>query len=291
MCIRDRYRLNKASVTHAVQLGLTAETIQQTLEQAAGGAIPQNVRYSLMEWDRQARRIELWRSASLLEVDDPALLDVLFEDPQTSLWLLRRLAPTLAEVASEHLAHLQEMLWQRDYLPALSSAAQYQDLLSSALLPTHEAQWQLLPDGVLQPCYPLINLYLGSELERITVEDDTTGWRKITPDSLQQALATGLALDGIIRFLQSYCTDGVPGSFLIRLKLWGSGYTEAPELHVETAPLLSLSAQSLQDILADEEIGPLLATPVPEEKRLVRVSPENLERVMELLQERGFDVS
>jgi len=286
-----QYRLNKASVTRAIQFGLTAESIQETLEQAAGGNIPQNVRYSLVEWERQARRIELWRGASLLEVDDPALLDVLFEDTQTRAWLLRRLTPTLAEVATEHLAHLQEILWERDYLPALSSATQYQDLLSGAPLPTHEAQWQLLPDGLLRPCYSLTNLYLGSELERITVADEETGWRRITPDSLQSALASGLALDGIVRFLQSYCIGGVPGSFLIRLKLWGDGYTEAPDLLVENAPMLSLSAQALQDILADEEIAPLLGEAVPEMKRMIHIAPENLERAMRLLQERGFDLS
>ncbi|HEX4714834.1 MAG TPA: helicase-associated domain-containing protein [Ktedonobacteraceae bacterium] len=286
-----QYRLSKASITLAVQLGLTAEAIQQTLEEAAGGTIPQNVRYSLVEWERQARRIELWRGASLLEVDDPALLDALSDEPETSSWLLRRLAPTLAEVDSEHLAQLQEVLWQRDYLPALSSAAQYQDLLTSVPLPTREAQWNLLPDGLLQPCYPLTNLYLDSELERVTVEDALTGWRRITADSLKQALAAGFALDGIIRFLQNYCVGGIPGSFLIHLKLWGSGYAEPPDLQIETAPLLSLSAQALQDILTDEEIGPLLGTPVPEQKRLVRVPQENLEQVMELLKERGFECS
>jgi hypothetical protein len=144
---------------------------------------------------------------------------------------------------------------------------------------------------LLQPCYPLTNLYLDSELERVTVEDALTGWRRITADSLKQALAAGFALDGIIRFLQNYCVGGIPGSFLIHLKLWGSGYAEPPDLQIETAPLLSLSAQALQDILTDEEIGPLLGTPVPEQKRLVRVPQENLEQVMELLKERGFECS
>lgn len=286
-----QYRLSKTSVTQAVQLGMTAEDIQQALEQAAGGAIPQNVHYSLVEWERQARRIELWRGATLLEVDDPALLDTLFDDPQARPWLLRRLTPTLAEVASEHLTQIQEMLWQRDYPLAISSAAQHQDLLAGAPLPRQEAQWKLLTDGLLQPCYSLPDLYLATELERFTVADEASGWRRITPASLQQALTAGIALKEIISFLQSYSAGGVPGSFLIRLKLWGSGYPEAPDLQVEEAPLLSLSAQVLQDILADEEIGPLLGALIPADKRLVRVPPEELARVRELLRERGFEIS
>lgn len=286
-----QYHLSRTSVTRAIQLGLTAGDIQQQLEQATGGTIPQNVQYSLVEWERQARRIELWRGATLLEVDDPVFLDTLFADEQTRAWLLRRLAPTLAEVATEYLTQFQEALWQHGYTPTISSASQDQDLLNAPSLPVHEAQWKLLPDGLLQPCYALANLYLVAELEHITEMDRVTGWRKVTPDSLQQALRAGFTLEGIIRFLQHYCAGGVPGSFLIRLKLWGSGYTEPPAIQVEDVPLLSLSAQALQDVLADEEIGPLLGVPVSREKRLVRVSPDQLERVKALLHERGFDVS
>ncbi len=65
-----QYRLTKASVTRAIQAGLHAETIQAQLERAAGGEIPQNVRYSLQEWERQARRVEVWQGATLVEVDD-----------------------------------------------------------------------------------------------------------------------------------------------------------------------------------------------------------------------------
>lgn len=299
-----QYHLSKASVTHAVQLGLTAEHIQRALEQAAGGAIPQNVRYSLQEWERQARRVELWRATTLLEVDEPALLDTLFADQETRPWLLRRLSPTLAEVASTQLERLQDALWQRNYLPSQTSAPQYQDILRGSDLPMHEAQWYLLPDGLLQPRYPLTDLYLTTELERFTesaaapsdpandeIAAGTAPWRCLTRASLQQALAAGLELERIILFLQRYCVNGVPGSFLVRLKLWGSGYAQAPVMHVESAPLLSLSAPALQDILADEEVGPLLSEPVPAELRLVRVNPAHLERVIALLRERGFEIS
>ncbi|HET8846568.1 MAG TPA: helicase-associated domain-containing protein [Ktedonobacteraceae bacterium] len=285
-----QYRLSKASVTRAVQLGLTADDIIQLLEHAAASVLPQNVQYSLHEWERQARRIELWRAATLMEVEDPALLDELFAEPGTRAWLGRRLAPTLAEVATQHLAQLQELLWRRDYLPALASASRYTNLLNGASLPTREAQWTLLPDGLFQPRYALSNLYLATELDRVTELDETTGWRKITPASLQKALAAGLQLSQILQFLENYCVGGVPGSFLIRLKLWGEGYSEPPALQIEQAPLLSLSASVLQDILSDEELGPLLDTPVSAEKRLVHVAPQNLERVVQLLRERGFEI-
>jgi hypothetical protein len=48
--------------------------------------------------------------------------------------------------------------------------------------------------------------------------------------------------------------------------------------------------KALQDIQADEEIGPLIGAEVPPDTRLVRVPAEVLDRVMELLRDRGFTV-
>ena len=292
-CIRleriAQYRLTRASVTRAIQMGLRAESIAQELEKAAGAEIPQNVQYSLLEWERQARRIELWRGATLLEVDDPVLLDELFADEKTRLMLGRRLAPLLAEVAPHHLAAVQEVLWQRDYLPALSSTPP-ESPLESGRLPVREPQWRLLEDGLLQPCYTVPDFYLAAELERITDLDEETGWRKITPLAISHACSAGVPLEHIVRFLQNYCVGGLPTSFLIRLKLWGGGYGEQHTIGVEHAPLLLLTVQVLQDLLADEEVGPLLGAEVPYGHHLVRVPQETLERVVELLKERGFQV-
>ena len=93
-----------------------------------------------------------------------------------------------------------------------------------------------------------------------------------------------------MRFLQQYCLDGVPPSFLIRLKLWGGGYDRQNVISVEAAPMLRLSAQALRDIQADEEVGELLEEEVPSENRLVHVPQDRLARVVELLRERGFVV-
>jgi len=285
-----QYRLTRTSVTRAIQMGLHAAAIQQILEQAAGGPIPQNVQYSLVEWERQARRIELWHDVTLLEVDDAVLLDALFADPGTRPFFGRRLTPVLAEVVTGQLSIVQEILWQQDYLPALVSATMHNGLLESGRFVTREPQWRLQSSGLLQPCHAVLDLYLAAEVERITELDETTGWRKITPASIQQACSAGLPLEHVIRFLQHYCEGGMPVSFLIRLKLWGGGYEQQDAIGVEHAPLLRLSPQALQDIQADEELGPLLGTEVSPESHLVRVPPDALDRVIELLKERGFSI-
>jgi hypothetical protein len=287
-----QYRITKASVTRAIQMGLHAETIQGVLEKFAGpGAeIPQNVSYSLVEWERQARRIEVWQGATLLEVDDAAILDELCRDEETRALLGRRLSPVLAEVAANQADALQEVFWRRDYLPALTTAPDQDSLLDSGRLAVREPQWRLHNDGLLQPLYAVTDLYQAAEIERISTRDELTGWRKITPALIEQACNNGIALDAIIRFLQHNCEGGVSTSFLIRLKLWGGGYGEQPAIQVESSPMLYLAEKILQDLQTDEVLGELLGTEVAQEGRLVRVPAEHLARVVELLRERGFEV-
>ena len=285
-----QYRLTKMSVTRAIQAGLHAETIQSQLERAAGGEIPQNVRYSLQEWERQARRVEVWQGATLIEVDDSALLDSLFADQETCSLFDRRLSPLLAEVAPYQLPAVQSVLWRRNYLPAMTESSFHDGAIESNRLPVREPQWQLHDDGLLQPFYAVPDLYLVAEVERFSDLHEVTGWYKITPVSLQRALENGLELHYILRFLQQYCEAGIPGSLLIRLKLWGNGYAEKQYISVERSPLLRLSAQVLQDLQGDEELKTLLGSEVEQQSRLLRIDAHNLERVIELLRNRGFKI-
>jgi hypothetical protein len=286
-----QYRLTKASVTRAIQKGLTAEKIQSELERAAGGEIPQNVRYSLVEWERQARRVEIWQGATLLEVDDAALLDALFAEPETRALFGRRLAPLLAEVAPHQLSAVQDVLWRRSYLPALTPAPSQGATEESGRLDARESQWRLHDDGLLQSFYTVLDLYLASEVARFSERDEVTGWHRITPASLQKALRDGLTLEQVIRFLQHYCEGGIPGSLLIRLKLWGGGYGERQDVWIEQSPMLSLPPHVLEDVRGDEELEQLLGEELEQQNRLVRIEPRHLERLIELLRERGFTIS
>ncbi|MGB8344268.1 MAG: helicase-associated domain-containing protein [Ktedonobacteraceae bacterium] len=287
-----QYRLTKASVTRAIQLGLHVEDILPVLQGAAdpGIDIPQNVRYSLAEWERQARRVELWQNAALIEVDDPALLDSLLADEATRALFRRRLSSTLAEAVASRLPALQAVLWQRDYLPAITPAPEQDALGESERRGARGPQWQLRDDGLLRPLYTVVDLYLAAEVAQFTTRDEQTSWPRITPATIQHAIESGLALSAIIRFLQAYGDGGVPPSFLMRLRLWGGGYGEHSSIRVEQMPMLYLSEQALQDVRADDALRVLLDAAVPAEGRLVRVPHEHLEQVIALLKERGFTV-
>lgn len=282
------YRLTKASVTRAIQVGFHAHTIKEVLERATGGEIPQNVQYSLIEWERQARRVEIWQEATLIEVDDEGLLDTLFADQETRPFFGRRLTPLIAEIAPRQLLAAQEVLWQRSYLPALTSAPTQDPPSEGEHLVVREPQWRLHDSGLLQSLYSVLDLYLAAEIEHFSEYDETTGWHRITPLSLRRGIEEGMSLEHIMLFLQQYCEGGIPGSLLIRLKLWGGGYGERSGIQLENTPMLRLSSQILQDLRADNEFNLLLGTEVEPRSRLVRVDASNLDRVIELLRERGF---
>jgi hypothetical protein len=285
-----QYRLTRASVTRAIQMGLHTEQIQAILEQAAGGEIPQNVSYSLSEWERQARRVEVWPSATLLEVEDESMLDALLAMPEMRNLFKRRLSPHLVEVHSQHLPIVKEVLWKHYYLPALSPAPTLDGASDAGRLVVREAQWHLHSNGLLQPLYAVSDLYLVAELTHFSERDENTGWQHVTELSIQNALKQGMQLNYIVRFLQQYCAEGIPGSLLIRLKLWGGSYGTSPNAYVEPAPLLRLPAQILQDLRNDEDLQHLLGAEIPADSRLVHIDENNLPRILELLRERGFNV-
>ena len=145
------------------------------------------MQYSLVEWERQARRIELWQGAILLEVDEAELLDELLTNEETRGLLGRRLSPVLVMVAANQLEALQEVFWRRSYLPALTATPIQDNLLDSGHLTAREPQWRLHDDGLLQPLYAVTDLYLNAEVERISAQDEQMGWRKITPLIIQRA--------------------------------------------------------------------------------------------------------
>jgi hypothetical protein len=192
-------------------------------------------------------------------------------------------------VSPRHLPTIQELLWQRNYLPAISSVTTHETVLEDS--PTsREPQWQLNDDGILQPCYAVPNLYLVAEAERFCEHDEATSHHKITAASVQHALEQGMTFEYIMRFLQQYCDGGIPAALLIRLKLWGDGYGNRQKIQVERAPLLRLTEEVLLDLKADEEFSSLLGPEVEQQSRLIRIDPANLERVIVLLRERGFCV-
>ena len=111
-----QYRLTRERWLAALQQGNSAALIER-LEYMAQAALPQNLRYSLLEWERQAQRVRLHRHVALLEVQEAALLDSFLADSTLAPLIIRRLAPTAALVDRRQLFRLYAALLERGHLP------------------------------------------------------------------------------------------------------------------------------------------------------------------------------
>ena len=111
------YRLTRERWLSVLQQGQSAAQLIERLEGLAQTPLPQNLRYSLLEWERQAQRVRLHRGVALLEVQDVALLDAWLADAAIAPLILRRLAPKAALIDRQRLPLLYRLLLERGQVP------------------------------------------------------------------------------------------------------------------------------------------------------------------------------
>lgn len=111
------FRLTRERWLNALQQGKSASALIEQLERLTETPLPQNMRYSLLEWERQAQRVRLSRGVALLEVQEAALLDAFLADATLSSLILRRLTPTAALIDHQQLSLLYQALLERGQLP------------------------------------------------------------------------------------------------------------------------------------------------------------------------------
>jgi hypothetical protein len=91
------YALSKASVLRAIEAGAGADELVQMLQAFSDKGLPQNVEQSIHDWSHLIKRLDL-RPVTLIEVDDPSVLDELSASRKTRKYIARRLSPTCAVV-------------------------------------------------------------------------------------------------------------------------------------------------------------------------------------------------
>lgn len=115
-----RYTFTRASFARARQAGLDAAAVVARLEAATGAALPGNVAVTVADWERASERVTLHEGACLLEVTEARTLDALLADRASTLWIARRLTPTAALVAGEHVGRVRGWLLRRGECPAIT---------------------------------------------------------------------------------------------------------------------------------------------------------------------------
>jgi hypothetical protein len=134
------YALNKASVVRAIEGGLSDEELITLLTRYSDKGLPQNVEQSIHDWARLIKRVEL-RTATVLEVSDPSVLDELAASRKTKRLVVRRLSPTAAIMSpgesadnghEEPMARLMRELRAAGYFPRLIEEEKDHHKLSEA---------------------------------------------------------------------------------------------------------------------------------------------------------------
>jgi hypothetical protein len=91
------YTLTKDSVLRGLEAGLTPAQIQDWLQKQNPQPLPQNLAVSLQDWSKGFKRVQI-AEVTLLEVEDPAVLDELINSKQFADSVERRISPTAALV-------------------------------------------------------------------------------------------------------------------------------------------------------------------------------------------------
>ncbi len=107
------YTINKESVLRAVEAGMSPDEIVRFLHQNTGKRLPQNVSQSISDWARLIKHAHV-RRLTIIEVDDPAVLDELMASRKTRKFLERRISPTVAVAALPEVGEsARDDAWER----------------------------------------------------------------------------------------------------------------------------------------------------------------------------------
>jgi hypothetical protein len=208
------------------------------------------------------------RDAALLE-GEAELLDRLAADERIAPLVLRRLSAT--------------RLLLRD-----APRAQ-QGLVGGGEIPTimdYAAQtgprFDITPDGTIEVQHH--DLLLPIELRRIAEPVDAYRWQ-ISPERVRAAVAAlPDGLTGLIKWLRSD-SAGVPPEVVTRLRTWA---LPPDAIGWEQPLLLHLPPDVLAELRTLPELAELLADDYRPSAAVVRVAPEDRDRLVAALRERGI---
>ncbi len=284
-----QYHLSRSSLFHAQQQGFDAQAAISMLERTSGRELPQNVRYSMLDWQRQHERITIHEGVTLCQVADAAILDMLLANPSEDARGLQRLAPDITIIPPGQQEAIRRYLQNEGYL------AQSMARPTEASATMQPVSLQTTPGQEIIVHGPHVNLYLRGELERFA---DPIALQKagvpqvtlygLTTASLSRAAEAGLTVATIMGHLTALSgVTPLPAELVERLK---SGTGHYGTIRLERSIVVRLrSTELLTELLADPSIGPLLA-PLSPSDGLACVQEEHLESLRQALAAKGIPV-
>jgi hypothetical protein len=113
-----RYKLSRAALARSGRGSWDATALAERLERLSKAPLPDNIRVTLRDWQRQGERLHAVDDVSVLEVEDATQLDALLADRAAQGWIERRLSATAALLAVGHVTDVRAWLLRHGELPA-----------------------------------------------------------------------------------------------------------------------------------------------------------------------------
>ncbi len=238
------YKLDKDSVYRGLQDGLNATEMREFLETHSRSGVPQNIAYSLDDWQAQWQRVTVYPSASIIEAETPDELDAMIRT--LSADAVTRLAPTWAVVEPSHLQSA------RNYLTGSrnASALDYSLAIEQAFSTTDELEIVVPADN--------LDLWLRAKIEQFAdaKPDAKDGERfEITPSSVARAAELGLGADAILTFLATTGTPPVPANVTLTIKGWSG---EVAPVSLGSVQVLAAAPEVIAQMASVAELRKLL---------------------------------
>jgi hypothetical protein len=270
------YRLTREAVYRGQRTGWGAARIVDYLEKVTHTPLPQNVRRSLEEWQALHERITFRRDIPVLQAEDALTLDELLGNPALAPKLGRRVGHQVAlpvQEPKETLKILQEAGW----LPVITPANQT-DPPASLVADEHG-------DVTLLHRTPSVYVYQSIE----AFAEPVDAWHsRITPASVAAATQRHMTVPAMLTQLKGVHRGEVPEPLVRRIKAWGKYFGDA---RLGTLTLVEFRDEKARsELLADPELKPYLTRFDAGDRPLALVRSQALERVQELLAERGVEI-
>lgn len=270
------YRLTRESVYRGRRNGFGAERVLGLLQSHSSTPVPQNIRQSLLDWEREHERVILRPGVSIIHALDAARLDALAADPSLAPLLVSRLAPdVLALGRGDSATTLVGELVGRGEFVAIGRDDE-----------PPRPMVDVEPDGRIGFGGELPSIYHWRKLAAFCEPRD--GELRVTTASLRRAAEAGLKPEEVLATLQAFSRTPIPPAVKQAIS---AGVRRWGEIGVSPAVLVQVESREILDqLLAEPGLAGLLRR-LKEQETIAVARLEDVERLSEALAALGINPS
>lgn len=272
----SQYKLTRDSYYKAREKGYSGEKILTFLHENSKTPIPQNVAYTLKEWESLHEKLKFCYGAAIVELESPELTQELLK--KFKVKVIQTLSPTCLQVKPEAVASISSWLKKKKKTPATCPYGKPQP----DSIVTGKDMKILLPSSQQNP-------YLEYKLKQFACSIETTAdyhVYQITPDSMKQGKSLGMGRKQILEWLQANNIETVPHDFKVTMENWNK---EFRSIGIQKACVIYDSEGKLLDSLAAiEDIAKMIFL-VPEYP-IALVAEANLDSFRRELEKRNIQL-